>query len=339
MRRWTNLVGLAQRPRPKVGSTPADVVFCDNKWRLLRYDAPPGVERTGAAVVMIPSLINRHYVLDLMPNKSLAQWLVEQGHDVFCIDWGTPGPEDRFLTFDDYTDRYLSRALRVVRRLTGTLPHVLGYCLGGTLAVIHAGVYPQRFRSLVALATPVAFSAGGQLARWSQTPSFDVGALAQATGNVPWQLLQGAFHLLRPTMNLAKAVTVVDRAWNDRYLDGFLAIETWANDNVSIPGAFYERYINGLYREDALLDGGFTLRGKAVRLARIVCPTRVVTFADDSIVPEACAAPLAAAVSSADVAHIAMRGSHIGGVTSSSARKGLWPQLSAFWRGVDAAQT
>jgi polyhydroxyalkanoate synthase len=134
--RAKNLTTLVQRNKPTVGATPADVVHAENKWRLLRYrPRPEGLAYT-TPVLMVPSLINRHYVLDLMPGKSLAEDLVARGHDLYVIDWGTPGPEDRFLSFDDVCDRYLGRAIRVAAQHSETAAvHLLGYCLGGTLAV------------------------------------------------------------------------------------------------------------------------------------------------------------------------------------------------------------
>src|SRR5262249_46859983 len=151
-------------------------------------------------------------------------------------DWGTPGPEDRYLSFDDICDGYLARALRVAGKSSPRdKVHVLGYCLGGTLAVIHAAARPERVASLALLAAPVSFIDDGPLAQWTQSPQFDPGAIVDAWGNAPWPLLQGAFHMLRPTLNLSKAVHLIDRAWNDEFLDGFLAVETWGNDNVSFP--------------------------------------------------------------------------------------------------------
>src|SRR5580698_4025222 len=142
MKRWLNLASLLTRPRPPVGSTPADVVHAENKWKLLRYRraTPP---RYGTPVLMVPSLINRHYVLDLLPGKSFAEWLLARGFDVYCIDWGSPGDEDRFLTFDDICDGYLGRAVRTVARTAkGGKAHLLGYCMGGILASIYTAARP-----------------------------------------------------------------------------------------------------------------------------------------------------------------------------------------------------
>jgi mannose-6-phosphate isomerase-like protein (cupin superfamily) len=97
VKRITNLLGLITRPKPQVGVTPSDVVWAENKWRLLRYRPRPEGLSHHTPLLLVPSLINRHYVLDLMPGKSFAESLVAAGHDVFVIDWGTPEDEVRFI--------------------------------------------------------------------------------------------------------------------------------------------------------------------------------------------------------------------------------------------------
>ncbi|MBX3129705.1 MAG: alpha/beta fold hydrolase [Polyangiaceae bacterium] len=327
------LLRFMSRPPPAVGQTPADVVHRENKWRLLRYRPRPSGVSHPTPLLLVPSLINRHYVLDLMPGKSLAEWLVAQGFDVFIIDWGTPEDEDRFVTFDDVCDRTLGRALRVACRLAGSeRAHVLGYCLGGTLAAIYSAARPERVASLLALAAPVGFHDDGMLSAWTRSKSFDVGAVVAATGNVPWQLMQSAFHMLRPTLTLSKAVSVLDRAWDDEFMNGFLALETWGNDNVSFPGECYRRYIEELWRNDALLAGTFTLSGTPVHLEDIRCPVLAVTFEHDNIVPWKSAAALLSRVSSEVKQHIHLPGGHVGAVISKKAAATLWPQLAEFWR-------
>ena len=341
-KRLWNLFGLATRPKPIVGTTPSDVVHEENKWKLLHYRRPEldrGPARYKTPILLVPSLINRHYVMDLVPGKSLAEWLVAQGHDVFCIDWGTPGDEDRFLTFDDICDRYIARALRIAAKSSArNQTHVLGYCLGGTLAVIHAAARPAQIASMALLAAPVAFKNEGPLAAWTQNADFDPEAITRAFGNAPWPLLQGAFHMLRPTLNLAKAMHLIDRAWNDEFLDGFLALETWGNDNVSFPGAAFVRYIEDLYRHDALIKGEMRLSGKPARLEAITCPLLAVSFEHDNIVPWQSAALVVDHVSSADKQHVKLPGGHVGAVVSKSAAKGLWPMLSNFFVTYDEAK-
>lgn len=332
VKRVLNLAGLASRPRPQVGATAADVVHCENKLRLLRYRPRPEGLAWQTPILMVPSLINRHYVLDLMPGKSMTEFLVAAGHDVWVVDWGTPGDEDRFVGLDDICGTLLARALRVVCRHSGRAQaHLLGYCMGGIFTAIAAALTPERVASLCNLAAPIRFSGAGPLGTWTRSPRFDVHAVVSASGNVPWQLLQGAFQMLRPTLTLAKTVNLIDRAWNDRFLDGYLALETWANDNVSLPGAFFQRYIDELYRADALASGQLHIGDQVVDLAAIHCPTLAVVFEHDNIAPWADCACLVELVSAPDKALWKLPGSHIGGVVSRPAAKGLWPALSGWW--------
>ena len=167
--------------------------------------------------------------------------------------------------------------------------------------------------------------------------SFDVNALVEGTGNGPWPLMQLAFHLIRPTLGLSKAVHLVDRAWDDEFLDGFLALESWGNDNVSFPGEAYRRYIEDLYRDDKLIKDELTLGGRPAKLSNIDCPAMVITFEHDNIVPGPSASPLVERIASEDKQHIHLPGGHVGAVVSRKASTGLWPGMSKWWSERDGA--
>lgn len=330
---------LLSRMSLPVGTTPSDVVHSENKLRVLRYRPRPEGIAHPTPVLIVPSLINRHYVLDLLPGKSFVEALVKLGHDVFMMFWGTPGDEDRYLTFDAVTDRYIGRAVRKAAALAGSEQvHLLGYCLGGTLAAIYAAAHPEEIASFAALAAPIDFHDSGLLSLWTQTKSFEVGALISAFGNIPWPLMQASFHLLKPTMNLQKAIQVIEKIADDEFLDRFFAIETWGNDNVSIPGEFYRRYIEELYRGNALVRDQFTLSGRPVRLANISCPTLAITFGHDHIVPPESAAILLELISARDKQRIHVSGGHVGAVISRKGAETLWPQIARFFQERDPAR-
>ncbi|HWO21591.1 MAG TPA: alpha/beta fold hydrolase [Kofleriaceae bacterium] len=326
------LIRRAPRGLPPVGQTPHEVAWSENKWRLLRF--APQQRRYRTPILLVPSLINRWYVLDLGPGRSFIEWLVAQGHEVLCIDWGTPGREDRYLTWDDIGGRYLGRAVRLAARDTGRT-HLLGYCLGGTLTTAYGAAFPDGIASLTALAAPIDFDQAGLMATWTRTPTFDVGAIIDAFGNVPWPLMQASFHMLKPTMNAAKLTALLDRAWDDEFLDGFLATERWGNDNVSFPGACYQRYIEELYRQNRLVAGTFTVLGRPARLPTIQCALLAIAFTSDHIVPLPCARPLIDLAGSADKHLIVERGGHVGAVVSRKAADRLWPAMQKFWADRD----
>lgn len=320
-----------------VGQTPADVIFSENKWRLLRYRSESS---TGTPVLLVPSLINRHYVLDLIPGKSFAEYLVDQGRDVFIIDWGTPGREDRYLEFETFVQDYIGRAIRKTCQVSGhSKIHILGYCLGGLMTTIHTALNPDHILTLTNLAAPVSFEDEGLLSVFSREVPLDLEALVAAFGNVPWPLMQFGFHLLRPTMTLSKLAYMWEKAEDDEFLDGFFAIETWGNDNVSFPGQAFLTYINTLYRQNQLIRGEYHVRGRVVDLAQIQCPLLNIVFKHDNIVPAESAAILNEVVSSEDKTLLEINGGHVGAVVSRKASTTLWPVVSQWWRAHDQAES
>jgi len=331
MSRLKNFLTLPMR-KANVSITPSQVVHRENKWSLLRYEARPEGRLHKCPIVMVPSLINRHYVLDLAPNKSMVAYLVAQGHDVFIIDWGTPGREDKFLTLDDIADRYIGRAIRVAADLANVPKvHLLGYCMGGTLTTMHIARRPERVASHVAIAAPLQFDDGGILSAWTRSPDFDVDAIVNAFGNVPARFLQASFHMLKPTLGVWKGANVYDRADNEEFLDGFVATEHWGSDNVDFPGEVFRALIRDLYQNDGIMNESIHLGGEAVRLRNIETPTLIVTFEHDYIVPKASATVMLDSISSATKKHIHLNGGHVGAVVSRRAAAGLWPELSAWW--------
>lgn len=337
MKRLWSFAKLPLRKPPVVGAAPADVVHREGKWSLLRYRSAGPKHRT--PVLLVPSLINRHYVLDLQPGKSFVESMLEAGHDVWAIDWGRPTAEDRYLTLEDFADRALGRAVRIASRVSGAgKVHLLGYCLGGTLTAIHAALRPEHVASLTLVAAPVRFGDEGLLAAWTRTSGFDPRTLVAAFGNAPWPLMQAAFHMLRPTLTLAKLVHLLHKADDDAFVEGFLALETWGNDNVSFPGGAFEGLIRDLYRDDALARGTLSMGGKVVRLADVRCPLLAITFEHDTIVPAASATAILELAGSKDKEHVHLPGGHVGAMVSRSAKDGLWPRISGFWAGRDGSR-
>src|SRR5829696_9106163 len=154
---FRTMVGEGSSP---AGVTPHDVVYAENKLRLLHYlpanAARPDRPAMSVPVLVVPSFLYRYTVLDLVPGASLIGYLVEHGLDVYLVDWGTPGREDRHITFDRYIGDLLRRVVRRVRRLSGQdRVSLLGYSLGGTMTAIFTALYDDYVANLVQLLAPV----------------------------------------------------------------------------------------------------------------------------------------------------------------------------------------
>ena len=307
---------------PTVGATQHEVVWTDGQARLLRYGGA-GERRT--PLLIVPSLINRHYVLDLLPGRSVVERLREGGIDVWLLDWGTPTHDDDARGLDDYALEVLPTAAEQI----GAPAHVLGYCMGGTLALgaIARGKLPAK--SLVALATPVDCDDGGTLAAWATAEGFDATELADAFGNVPEYVLQPAFKMLDPLGLAMKYVHAREKCEDDDFCTFFLAMETWLEDNVPFPGRAFTEWM-ALYRDNLLPRGKWRLGGGRVDLGRVRCPILNIVAEKDYICPPRSSVALQKLCGARDYEIIRMSGGHIGLSTGGAAQKKLWPQVAKW---------
>jgi polyhydroxyalkanoate synthase len=318
------------RPDPALMPTARDVVLRDGTAELLHFRRADGAAPSVTTpVLLVPSLINRWYVLDLRPGASVAGALVEAGLDVWCLDWGTPEDEDRYRSWDDVLAR-LARMVRRVRRETGaSRVGLLGYCMGGTLSAIYTAQHPDEIAALVNLAGPIDFARGGMLARMVDSSWFDAGAVADA-GNVAPTQMQAGFTALRPTIDLAKWASMPDTMSNRTAWEGMRALEIWASDNIPFPGEAYRTYIGELYQGNRLLAGTHRPGGRPARLGDITCPTMIITADRDNICPAAAANALADHVGSAVVKLLSVPGGHVGAVVGSRAAREMYPALATW---------
>jgi polyhydroxyalkanoate synthase len=319
----------------KLAPTPYRVIHRENKLQVLLYEkstqTPSIAAKRRTPILIIPSLINRHYILDLLPGKSLTAFLTSQGFDVATIDWGVPGREDKSVPFERYVDTYIQHAIQALNRETGTeKPVLLGYCLGGTMATIHAALHPESIGGLIALTAPINFHNSGLLSAWCRMPSYDVDSLIAAHGNVPWSLMQSTFQMLRPTMGASRALALLKRRNDHEYVESALALELWLSDNVSFPGECYRQMIKALYRDNALVNSCLVLNNELVDFKRITCPVLNVAASEDHIVPLDAIRDMESLVSSESYTEFTTPGGHIGAIISRRASSVLWPNMKAW---------
>jgi polyhydroxyalkanoate synthase len=316
----------------ELAPTPKDTLQRDGTASLYRFrrdDASPAA--AGMPLLLVPSMINRWYVLDLRRGASMADALTRAGIDTYCLDWGIPEDEDRYLEWGDVLDR-LSRAVRAVRRATGA-PQVgiLGYCMGATLSSIWSALHPEQVAALVNLAGPIDFSKAGFLGDMVDGRFFNADAIA-AAGNMGPQQMQSGFTALRPTAQLSKMVALMDRGLDPAVREGFEALEAWAGDNIPFPGAAYATYIGELYQKNLLVQGKHYVRGQRAALENIRCPVLTVVADRDAICPPAAATALNEHVSSTDKEVLTVAGGHVGAVVGGKAPKVLFPALATFFK-------
>lgn len=316
----------------RVAPTPKDTVFRQGRGSVYRFRGTG--DRSHLPVLLVPSMINRWYVIDLREGASLASALLRNGDEAapwetFCFDWGIPEDEDRYQTWDDALGR-LDRAVRFVQRETGA-PKVaiVGYCMGATMSGIYTALNTDRVAALVNLAGPFDFSHAGRLGTMVDARWFDPAAMT-AAGNLGANQMQSGFLSLAPTSAISKWIGLADRAHDPKSVEAFAALETWASDNIPFPAAAYVTYIRELYQENRLIRGEHWARGERVDLTRIRCPVLSIVAERDAICPPKAATALNDATSSSVKDVLSVPGGHVGAVVGSRAARELYPRLYAW---------
>jgi polyhydroxyalkanoate synthase len=315
-----------------VGLTPKELVWRKNKARLYRYNrSEPATQRT--PIFLVLPLINRSYILDLRPGASFVEFLLGEGFDVFLIDWGTPGDEDRALDVTTLVTRYLPRAAKAIQKATGSdQMTVLGYCIGGTLATCFAALNPEITRNLVLLTAPIDFSDAGQFGRMTARGIFPIDRLTDTFPTVPAQMPDIGTKLLNP---LASYVGTYRNLWEklgDPTFDvgGWQAMYRWVNDSVPFAGAAFRQWIVEFYQENRLARDLLEMGGRPVRLSDIRCPVLNIAASRDQIAPRPTTSTITSRVRSNDSSEILIEGGHVGIVVGRSASQNLWPKVGAW---------
>lgn len=309
-RRAAALAGLkAYQQAPRKGKRrPAPIRFRQRRARLRDYGG------SGRPVIFVPSLINPPFILDLAPQNSLLRWCSEQGLHPYLLDWGEPSPADRAMDVTAHVDRIL---LPLIARFDEP-PLLVGYCLGGTLALAAAAA--GGVAGLALIATPWHFAGfgGGRAAigeLWQLAkPS------CERMGLVPMEVLQTGFWRLDPGRTVSKyeafgRMEPGSPAWN-----GFIALEDWANAGAPLPYAAGRQLFEEFVGNDLTGKGGWSVGGRTVDPHALPCPAVEFVSLSDRIVPKESAADLADRRD--------LGAGHVGMIVGGRAKTQLWEPLA-----------
>lgn len=329
MRRMARIPSLGnQAKRVKKGSTPSEVVYEEDRLRVLHY-LPSRPVRYETPLIFVFALVNRPYILDLKPGKSVVNHFVQRGFDTYLIDWGVPIEADRHLTLDDYINGYMVNVIDYVRERTGSEQvNILGYCMGGTMSSMFTALHPDKVKNLILMAAGIDFSTReGLLNLWTQPEVMDVDRFVNAFGNAPAEFLQGSFLALKPIQNLIeKPLNFYERLEDDAFIEDYFAMESWLNDNIPVPGEVFREFVKYLYQQNRLVKNQMPVGKHIVNLKNITCPVLNLMAKKDDLVPCSQSVVFNELVGSTDRRTIEFPAGHIGLAVGSRAQRELWPQ-------------
>ncbi len=290
---------------------PLPVVFQESTSRLFLSQAtqPQGM------IVIVPSLINRSYILDLAENNSFIRKLGEQGYTTLLVDWGDPTVLEQPLGLDGYMGRLL-RMVEAAKLQAGDQPvYIMGYCMGGLLAMAAAILKPKFFKGLCLLATPWDFHVAPMpfaQALSRHWPSWQ--SLLPSLSVVPVEWLQWYFSALNPLQILQKFSKFGDLPQQSVAAQQFVALEDWLNDGVAVTQRVIQESLENWYRDNLPIQAQWRLCGQIIDPRYVDCPILAVLPKQDRIVPPASASAISSNLPS--IKMVTIDAGHIGMVAS-----------------------
>jgi polyhydroxyalkanoate synthase len=323
----------------KIAQTPKEVIWTLNKAKVYRYSPVlPEDKRHRLPLLLVFAIMNRPHVLDLRPGHSFVEYMLKHGYDLYLLDWGAPGAEDRNLCFDDYALEYLPRAIRKVKSVSGSDEFsMLGWCLGALISTLYASLRPDDgLKNLVLLTAPLDFSdkTAGGFVRWTTNKTFNADKIVETLGNVPGEMIDYGAKALKPVENFVGSyLNLWDNIDNPKIVESWHAMNTWVRDNIPMAGGAYRQLINEFYRENRLIEGTLVLRGERVELNKLTANVLNVIAENDHITPPCQSEGVMAKIASKDKEVFRVRGGHIGIMAGSGAEKTTWPHIEQ-WLGA-----
>ena len=304
-------------------------VWSEGNTRLLDYGATQrdARARKARAVLVVPSLINRWEVLDLTAEKSLLRAMAAAGLRPYLVDWGTPDAEERRFDTTAYVAR-LERAAGFIAKRARRAPAVMGYCMGGTLAVALAARQPRKVAGMALLAAPWDFHADRTGHAFLLTAGPLLAQLADKAGELPVDILQTLFWSLDPWLAVKKFGRFLGMDQQGDAARDFVLLEDWLNDGAPLAGPVARECLIGWYGDNLPGSNKWVVGGKRIVPSRITRPSLVMIPSGDRIVPPLSAAALVDPKRGLkNATRLDLPLGHIGMVVSSRARDLCWTPL------------
>ncbi|TAF09898.1 MAG: class III poly(R)-hydroxyalkanoic acid synthase subunit PhaC [Nostocales cyanobacterium] len=323
-----NIVNYFYADKIQVGVTPKVEVYKKDKMVLYHYS--PDKNSLNIPILIVYALVNRPYIIDLQEGRSFVANLLKLGSDVYLIDWGYPGEDERWLTLDKYINGYINNCVDVICKIHNLQQiNLLGICQGGTFSLCYSSLYPDKVKNLITMITPVDFHINdGLLNIWSGSTlgdqAVDVDLMVDTFGNILGNLLNYIFLMLKPfQLGVKKYIDLLEIIESEEKLLNFLRMEKWIFDTPDQAGETFRQFIKDLYQGNKLIKGEMELGNQRVDLANIKIPILNIYAEQDHLVPPTSSLALEKYIASGDYTVHSFPVGHIGMYVSSKVQKDL----------------
>jgi len=326
---FSNYDNMIEPIRDTINRTPSEIIPMDGTFEVHHYktDSP---QKFKTPILIVGSLINRHYILDLLPETSIIRHFQQLGFDVYATDWRMPAIKDEDMPLASYAHDYLENAVDKVEEVTGSRNVTLfGYCWGGILSLIYSAMHPKDVKNLILHATPADFGKPPTVLE-SWIKDLDVKKFVDTFGNVPSSFLNIAFILRNPLEAALKYQFYFSQPRSINEITQFFAVESWLYDSVPIIGKTFEKIIDDIYKKNLLIQNKMMLGDTLVDLKNITVPVLNIVGTNDDLVSAESSRTITDVISSKDKKTLEFPTGHVGLCISKTAHKKLWPEVGKW---------
>jgi len=321
----------------ELGSTPHEIVYEEDRVRLKHYFRNENAEnKLKTPLLVVYALINRETMLDLQPDRSVVKTFLQEGIDLYMVDWGYPTRKDRFLTIDDHVNGYLNNIIDFIRK-KHQVPKVnlMGICMGGSFCVMYSAQHPEKIKNLITTVTPTNFDTDkGLLHVWMK--DIDTDRMIRTFGNIPGDLMNFGFLLLNPArLMIDKYVGFMENMDNKDFVENFVRMERWIFDSPDVPGETFRQFVDDCYKNNLLIQSKMFLGGKLVDLKKLTMPLLNFFGEYDHLVPPQACNQLTKASGSKDTEDVCLETGHIGIYVSSKFQRQFAPKIAQWLKERD----
>lgn len=314
----------------EVGVSDKEAIYQEDSLVLYHFKSRTK-KQNAVPLLIVYALVNRPYMADLQDGRSMIQGLLDEGVDVYLIDWGYPVSADKYLTLDDYINGYIDRCVDVIcEKHKRKNINLLGICQGGAFSLCYTALHQAKVKNLITTVTPVDFHTKDDLLS-HMVKGIDIDQIVDAMGNIPGEMLNATFLTLKPYslmgqkyVDLVNILDDKDKAMN------FMRMEKWIFDSPDLAGEAYREFIKQFYQENGLVKGTVKIGNDVVDLGKITIPVLNIYARDDHLVPPDASKALEGCINSKDYQSLEFPGGHIGIYVSGKAQKMIPPSVAKW---------
>ena len=311
----------------ETGQTEYEIIKETNLFRLLHYKS--NKERVYKyPLIIVYALINKSYILDLQPNKSWIKNILDQGINVYLIDWKSPGKFDKYTTIDDYVNQFIYECVELVKSIENIDKVSLqGYCMGATMSLIYTTLYQKNVKNLITVA-PVVDTEKDKTVIKNMAQNMDIDKVLSHYENFPYELLYSLYASLKPfKQGVSKYLNLFDNLKDENFVQNFLRVEKWLYDTPAIAGETFRQWIKDIYQNNLFSKNKLVVGENRINLSNIKVPLLNVVADQDHLVSPECSISLNKLVSSTDTNLMRFSTGHVGLIASGYSQNVVLPKI------------